>query len=323
MKKKIIIGILCAVVVATALLAATVVYRIHLFQGMNPEGMYFDSDGVRIHYTVTGTGAPVILVHGLAVNAGINFNARGLTAALAKEYQVITLDNRGHGRSEKHYNPDAYGIQMCEDIVRLMDHLHIEKAQVLGYSMGGFIVLKLATLHPERLLSFIVCASGWTSEPEKELQFFEEMADTLEQGGNYGALSERLTPIGKEVSWRNRLIMSYGLKMANDNQAIAAALRAMPELTVEKSALQENKLPALAVVGDRDPLRTFAEQMVAATNGMDIVIVSDADHMSLLRRPTAMRAITTFLNTNKSPTTSPHPDTKEEKESIGFKGYRR
>ena len=276
--------------------SGNIVYRIHLMQEMNPEGQYFDSNGVKIHYTVTGQGTPIIMVHGLAVNAGLNFGARGLTAKLEKKYQVITLDNRGHGRSDKPHDPNAYGTEMCEDIIRLMDHLDIDKAHVLGYSMGGFIVLKLATLHPERLHSFIICASGWTQEPEKEIVFFEDMAATLEKGGNYRALSDRLTPIGKKVSWKNRLIVSYGLKLLNDNKAIAALLRSMSQLTVQESLLHENDIPALAVVGDRDPLRPFAEQMAVATENMTIIIVPDADHMSLLRRKKAIDAIEKHLN---------------------------
>jgi pimeloyl-ACP methyl ester carboxylesterase len=296
MKRKLILGVLSIAVFLMLAFAAAVAYGIHAAQAMNPEGQYFESQGATIHYREAGTGMPVILVHGLAVNAGVNFNARGLTAELAKQYQVIALDNRGHGRSEKLYDPEAYGTKMCEDIVRLMDHLNIEKAHVLGYSMGGFIVLKLATLHPDRLLSFVICASGWTPEPEKELAFFEEMATTLEQGGNYRALSDRLTPIGKKVSWKNRLIMSYGLKLMNDNKAIAAALRSMPELSIKAEALQTNTLPALAVVGERDPLRPFTEQMAATTANMEIVIVPDADHMSLLRREKAVDAIKDHLN---------------------------
>jgi len=296
MKRKLILGVLCIAAALMLFLGATIAYRVHTAQAMNPEGQYFDSNGVKIHYRVTGAGVPVFLVHGLAVNSGINFEARGLTAELAKQYQVIALDNRGHGRSEKLYNPESYGTEMCEDIIRLMDHLNIEKAHVLGYSMGGFIVLKLATLHPDRLLSFMICASGWTPEPEKELAFFEEMATTLEKGGNYRALSDKLTPIGKKVSWKNRLIMSYGLKFMNDNKAIAAALRSMPELIVEAEPLQANTIPALAIVGDRDPLRPFTEQMAAVTNNMKIVIVPDADHMSLMRRQTAVDAIKKHLN---------------------------
>ena len=162
--------------------------------------------------------------------------------------------------------------------------------------MGGFIVLKLATLHPDRLLSFIICASGWTADPETEYQFAEEMASTLEQGGNYRALSEKLTPIGKEVSWKNRMIVSYGLKFLNDNEAIAAVLRSLSALFVDEQTLQKNKIPALAVVGDRDPFRPYAKEMAAATANMDIVIVPDADHMSLLHREKARNAIKEHLN---------------------------
>ena len=298
MIKKLILGVLSIAVSLVLVLAAGVAYRMHTMQAMNPEGQYFDSHGTTIHYREAGTGTPVILVHGLAVNSGVNFDARGVTAQLMKDFRVIALDNRGHGRSEKLYNPEAYGTEMCEDIVRLMDHLNIEKAHALGYSMGGFIVLKLATLHPDRLLSFVICASGWTPEPEKEFQFFEDMAATLEKGGNYRALSDKLTPIGKKVSWKNRLIVSYGLKFMNDNKAIAAALRAMPELTVQKEALQKNTLPALTLVGDRDPLRSFTEKMAATTTNMEIVIVPDADHMSLLRREKAVDAIIDHLNKN-------------------------
>lgn len=312
MKKKLILGVLSIAVFLVLALAAAVAYRIHMAQAMNPEGQYFNSQGATIHYREAGTGTPVILVHGLAVNSGVNFDARGVTAQLVKDYRVIALDNRGHGRSEKLYSPEAYGTEMCEDIIRLMDHLNIEKAHVLGYSMGGFIVLKLATLHPDRLLSFVICASGWTPEPEKEFQFFEDMAATLEKGGNYRALSDKLTPIGKKVSWKNRLIVSYGLKFMNDNKAIAAALRSIPKLTIEEELLQENTLPALAIVGDRDPLRPFTEQMAATTTNMEIVIVPDADHMSLLRREKAVDSIKDHLNnigggTFLSPTSDKQP----------------
>ena len=138
MKKKFIIGALGIVILILLAMSGNIAYRIHLMQKVNPEGQYFDSDGVKIHYTVTGQGTPVILVHGLAVNAGMNFGARGLPAELEKTYQVITLDNRGHGRSDKPHVPDAYGTEMCEDIIRLMDHLNIGKAHVLGCNISSW-----------------------------------------------------------------------------------------------------------------------------------------------------------------------------------------
>ena len=298
MKKRLFViagGIAVLLVLAAV---GMVAWRVHLLQGMNPEGQYFDSNGVRIHYNVAGTGIPVVLVHGLGVNGNVNFGPGGIISTLAKQYRVVTLDLRGHGRSDKPYDPRQYGVQLCEDIIRLMDHLQIEKAHVLGYSMGGFIVLKLASLHPDRLLSFAPCGAGWTREPEKECQFFQELADNLDRGEGYGILSERLTPIGRKVRWHHRFLMNLGLSVMNDEKAIAALLRSMPELVVPEEALRKNTIPALAVVGQRDPLRVFAEEMASITPSMQLVITPEADHMSALDKPVTMEAIEAFLREN-------------------------
>ncbi len=299
MRKKILL--LAAFGLALALVAVGILammgfgYTAYRLAAMNPEYAYFDSDGVRIHYTVDGVGTPVILVHGLAINGGLNFRERDVVGALKDDYQVITLDNRGHGHSDKPHSSASYGENLCDDIIRLMDHLQLEQAHVLGYSMGGFIVLKLAELYPDRLLSFACCAAGWTPRPEEEFDFFQALADELDAGRGYGMLSERLTPIGREVSRRNRLRMSVGLWLINDNKAIAALLRSMPALVVEEAALRQNEVPALALVGDRDPLRPFTEKMAEITANMTLTIVPDADHMSTLRRTEAIDAIKAHL----------------------------
>ncbi len=309
MKKKLIIGMgLLAVLGITAMVAYTA-WRIHLLEGMNPEGLYFNSNGVPIHYTLAGTGVPVILVHGLGINAGINFGVHGTKTALAEEYQVITLDLRGHGRSGKPHDPEQYGEEMCEDIIRLMDHLRINKAHVLGYSMGGFIVLKLATLHPERLLSFAPCAAGWTPESEKEFGFFEELADDLDQGKGYGLLSDRLTPIGQKVRWHERYLMDRGLSLLNDEVAMSALLRSVPKLIVPEEALRKNTIPALAVVGASDPLRVFTEKMAEVTTNMQLIIMPEGDHMTTLHKAATLEAIKAFLKENsKTKETTTLPD---------------
>jgi pimeloyl-ACP methyl ester carboxylesterase len=125
------------------------------------EGEYFQSNGARIHYTDEGNGVPVILVHGFAANADLNWRRAGVVGALNDDFRVITFDLRGHGLSDRLYEEDAYGLKMVEDVIALMDHLKIEKAHVAGYSLGGFITLKLAAEHPDRLLSAAICAAGW------------------------------------------------------------------------------------------------------------------------------------------------------------------
>jgi pimeloyl-ACP methyl ester carboxylesterase len=111
-------------------------------------------------------------------------------------------------------------------------------------------------------------------------------------------LSDRLTPIGKKVRWRNRFFMSVGLSAINDNKAIAALLRSVPELAVSEEFLRANTIPALAIVGERDPLRIFAENMAAVTANMQLIITPEADHMSTLRKPLTVAAIRAFLKEN-------------------------
>jgi pimeloyl-ACP methyl ester carboxylesterase len=154
----------------------------YLYAVYKTKGAFFDANGLRLHYVEAGTGTPVILVHGLAINLAGNWMFPRVFQNLAKRYRVIALDNRGHGRSDKPYDPAQYGLELVEDIVRLMDHLGLAKAHVVGYSLGGFITLRLALTHPERLLSAAPCGAGWTRDPAGELRLMSDLADDLDQG---------------------------------------------------------------------------------------------------------------------------------------------
>src|ERR1035441_3043366 len=124
----------------------------------------FDSKGVPIQYTLEGKGEPVVLIHGLYASARINWRTPGTIKVLARDYQVIALDARGHGGSGKPKEEGAYGIEMMEDVVRLLDHLKIQKAHVVGYSMGGMITMRLLTRQPDRVRSAILGGMGWLSQ---------------------------------------------------------------------------------------------------------------------------------------------------------------
>ena len=101
-----------------------------------PTGQTFDANGVKIWYFVQGKGDPVVLVHGWLSSATINWVLPGTSALLTKDYQVIAPDMRGHGHSDKPLEEKAYGQELAEDIRRLLDHLMIRKAHIVGYSMG-------------------------------------------------------------------------------------------------------------------------------------------------------------------------------------------
>ena len=119
-------------------------------------------NGCPINYIVEGTGAPVMLIHGFASSLQGNWRAPGIVDAIVKAgRQVIAIDCRGHGRSGKPHDPAAYADSaMADDAVAVLDHLHIEKADLAGYSMGGFLSSTLLVNRPERWRSVIISGMG-------------------------------------------------------------------------------------------------------------------------------------------------------------------
>src|SRR5947209_5578257 len=92
----------------------------------------FLSNGVKINYAVKGQGEPIILIHGFLSSGWINWDLPGITKVLARDYQVIWLDVPPHGLSDKPKKEEAYGPELVEHVIRLMDHLKIKKAHIVG-----------------------------------------------------------------------------------------------------------------------------------------------------------------------------------------------
>lgn len=128
-----------------------------LAQDKPSHNFFTTKDNVKIHYMVKGKGTPVILIHGYTGSAEGNWFRNGIADALAKTNQVIALDCRNHGRSDK---PQPGGPGRAEDVIELMDHLKIQKAHFHGYSMGGGIVGRLMALIPERFITAGFGGSG-------------------------------------------------------------------------------------------------------------------------------------------------------------------
>ena len=210
----------------------------------------FDSDGVKIHYEIHGKGEPVILVHGLFASAEINWDLPGITADLAKKYQVIAFDNRGHGQSGKPKAENDYGETMAEDVIRLMDHLHLTNARVAGYSLGGMIALKLAVKHPDRLKSVVLGGMGWLRTGSPEQHFFE------------------VVPEHENIL------------------APSACVRAMAKLAVTEAEVKAIRVPVTVIVGDRDPCRElYVDPLRAARPDWPVHEISNAGHLNCILKP--------------------------------------
>src|SRR5512138_3562067 len=120
---------------------------------------YFVSDGVRIRFIDQGTGEPIVLLHGLGGSVE-SWSTVGILQDLSRDHRVIAFDARGHGKSDKPHDPRQYGRQMALDVVRLLDHLGIPRAHVVGYSLGGMLTSQLLTLRPDRFITATLIARG-------------------------------------------------------------------------------------------------------------------------------------------------------------------
>ena len=245
---------------------------------LGPEGNYFNSGGVRIHYTDEGRGEPVILVHGFANPANLQWRRTGRIEALSKDYRVIALDNRGHGRSGKPHDPEQYGIQMAEDLVRLLDHLDIEKAHIVGYSMGGFITLKMVTSHPDRVLSAAACGAGWLQSTEENREFGETVARAIENRSGFGPLQKRLGLPDRPMTFWEKMGMNLALTFFHDPQALAAVSRGSVQLSLTEAELRANTVPVLTIIGSEDGLLPEAQALAATMANHQLVVLEGKNH---------------------------------------------
>lgn len=273
--------VLCALVLSTARAA---------------EDQYFLSNGVKIHYVVEGQGDPVVLIHGFTASIPMQWALPGVMAKLNKDYQVIALDNRGHGRSGKPHDPKMYGPEMVEDVVRLMDHLNIHKAHIVGYSMGGFMTNCMLATHPDRMITATLGGAGWMKPNDERMAFMHELADSLDSGKGIGPLINQLTPAGKpkptpeQISTLNQMML-----LTNDPKALAACVRGMAGLTVTEDQLRANKVPTLALIGEIDPLRAGVDEMKEVMPDLQVEVIEGADHMNAFRADKFIDDLREFL----------------------------
>lgn len=299
--KRIVKRTILFVVVALLVLMVVGVVGAHRFFTHRVEGEYFDSDGVRIHYTDEGEGEPVVLIHGFAVNADLNWRRNGITQALSEEFRVIAMDTRGHGLSGKPHDADQYGIEMVEDVVRLLDHLEIEKAHVAGYSLGGFLSLKLAAEHPERLLSASPLAAGWEPGENNEfLSAMDQIIASLEAGDGIAPLSGNLGEGREKPGLRHTLMVKFLTKYFNDPHALIGVIRGLPEILLTEEEVRGISVPVCSIVGTRDPLKPGVDAMKGLVADHTVVLIDGADHIEAPWRPEFLEAMLGFLRAHRS-----------------------
>ncbi len=264
--------------IAAVLLLAGITVRSH---GQERPDKFFDSADVRIRYIEEGAGETVVLIHGFGGNAEDPWVKAGIMPALARKYRVLALDCRGFGRSGKPAEVDRYGVEMALDIVRLLDHLAIPRAHIVGYSMGAALAAKLVTLRPERFL-------------------------TLALGG-YGARLDRLADDAgsrqNDARYEQRAVeLENGPGGRTDPGTLArvAALRSFRSQRVTAAQMAALNVPAICMVGTADEGLADVLVLKRAMPALQLVMIEGADHDSARRRPEFLRALEDFLQANPS-----------------------
>jgi pimeloyl-ACP methyl ester carboxylesterase len=261
------------------------------------QDLHFDSGGVKIHYTDQGAGEPVILVHGFTASIETNWGAPGIVDVLAKDFRVIAIDARGHGKSGKPHDPAAYGANMMEDVIRLMDHLGILKAHIAGYSMGGGITLQAVATYPDRFYSAILGGSGWQPPGSGFENMMTPLADSLEQGKGLGPLVIALNPKGQPPPTAEQIAaINERLLATNDALALAAVIRGFRgNRQITADALKALHVPMLAIVGEIDPVKASVDAMKGVATDLEVKVLPGKDHLSAVADPQLAASMHEFL----------------------------
>jgi len=245
----------------------------------------FNHGDVEIAFLDEGEGDPIVLVHGFASSKEVNWLQPGWIATLTGAgRRVIALDDRGHGESSKLYDPAAYHTNvMAEDVRALLDHLSIDRADVMGYSMGARITSFLALKHPDRVRSVIL--GGLGIKLVEGVGLPEEIAVALEAP----SLDNVTDPTG-------RMFRAFADQTKSDRRALAACIRGSRQVLTREEAGQI-KAPMLIAVGGKDDIAGSPQALAALIPGARALDIPGRDHMLAVGDKVFKAAVLEFLDT--------------------------
>ena len=255
---------------------------------------FFDNEGIKIYYEIEGEGPNLMMIHGFAANIDMNWRVTNWIKTLKDENRLILLDCRGHGKSDKPTNPAQYGNKMIEDIIKLMDHLSIQKANFFGYSMGARLTLFTLINHPERVKCAILGGFVLPSPQDKQTSF---RYDSVINAFKAESIKMVKDPIGKEF---RRFAESTGADL-NALAAVMMAYQQAPEDTYEtragyKKVLKKITVPVMTAVGSDDFLpgdKTLFAKLVPNACHFQI---QGRDHLTFVPDPKFHVIVKAFLN---------------------------
>ena len=253
---------------------------------------FFESDGLQIYYESHGEGTPMILVHGWGTDMQTNWVTNGWVEALQVTRQVILIDVRGHGESDKPLDQALYSYSvMANDVLNLMDTFGIEKADFMGYSMGSFMGAYLLGHHTARFNSMVLGGIG--EEDDESLATAQPIADALRAEDP----SDITDPTG--ALYRQFVDLDPRIDDAAREALALSALQMWPEgfpLELGGAGLTTVDIPVLVVNGEDDiPYVDTVQPFVDAIPGAELVTIPDREHFGAVLDERFKEEVLTFL----------------------------
>ncbi len=210
---------------------------------------------------------PILLVHGFASSINDNWlDTHWIKFLTESGFRVIALDNRGHGKSQKFYSVDDYSLEkMARDAIQLLDYLEIDRAHIMGYSMGSRISSVLTINHPDRVGRLILGGNGY---------------GMIEGTGNWDPVYEGLLAdsIDDVTDLRARAFRRFADRTGSDRNALAACLMGIRQLFTEEQFAQI-KNRALVAIGSEDDIAGSGQKLADTMENARFFSIPGRDHM--------------------------------------------
>jgi len=245
---------------------------------------------ISLYYEMTGNGPPLVLIHGLGSSSR---DWEKQVGPFSESFQVVTVDLRGHGQSDKPRAP--YSVRtFAKDIYNLVSALNISSLHVMGISLGGMVAFELAVRHPE-LLHSLVIVNGY---PEMRVESLQErlmiwrrylLLELFGMRGTGVMLGRHLFPNPEQAELRELFVKRWA---ENDKRAYRASLRAIVNWDVE-DRIGEIKCPVLVVASEQDYMPLEEKQAYTAKMpNAELVVIENARHAVTAERPEDFNAVT-------------------------------
>ncbi|GAA1319289.1 alpha/beta fold hydrolase [Pseudonocardia xinjiangensis] len=246
------------------------------------EGAYVTVNGLRMYYEIHGSGRPLILLHGGMLTIDLSFGR--VLPALAEQHQAIAVELQGHGHTGDIDRPLQLDL-LADDVVALMDHLGLERADLCGFSLGGLVATELVVRHPERVDRLVLAAThfrpdGYHPEildPRQDSPRLPTAADFAEMQQAYAAVAPDPGHFEAFLEKAQPLVSDFRGWSDEQLRAITA--------------------PTLLVIGDTDFVRReHADAIQALLPDARLVVLPDCTHMAVTRHADVLGVLQEFLD---------------------------